>query len=231
MTEANPLTIDERLATACNSSNLSTNEREIGDALLLTAAAKAPKTLNYLIGRHLIALESEWDRSEQPRAPLQHQIDAMAKAMPPKVEIEILGNDGKKTMKEVTAVVAAKVEAERWYQLERFRLVGRLKSFTPCHVALTLWASTRGFEAPSAKAQSLLAWWLDRRCPKCHGTKMKPALGPRGAVRMCNGCSGSGDRPLPNGEDGRAMEAHMIQCRHMVMRQVRRFISDYRKAK
>lgn len=220
----------ERLASAGSSSDLSINERTVGDALLLTAAGKAPKTLNHLIGRHLIALESEWDRAEQPRAPLPHQIEAMAKAMPTKVEIEVVGKDGKKTTKEVTAMVAAKTEAERWYELERFRLVARLKSFTPCHAALALWATGKGMEAPEAKARSILVWWLDQRCPQCHGTKMRPALGGRGATRMCNACGGRGDRPLPNGEDGRLLEQQLISCRHSVMRNVERFIRDYRKS-
>ena len=66
-------TIEERLANATNNSNLVPTRMDddggrIGTLEILTAAGWTSKTVEYAIGRNLIALHSEWDGAEHPRA-------------------------------------------------------------------------------------------------------------------------------------------------------------------
>jgi hypothetical protein len=221
--------IDERLAGAINSSTLAatrTDERggAIGPLEILAAAGWTSKTTSYLIGWLLIALESEWDGAEQPRAPREHDIELLAKTLPPMVDIEVVDARGIKTLKQVSRKVAAKTEVEKWYELERVRLIDKLRALKPAHAALTLWAQGEGLTRPDGLAMSLLSWWLDHRCPKCFGTKLDPLpIGGRGAVRACKACAGLGERELPYGIDGRLMERHMIDCKHRAMQKIRRF--------
>src|SRR5687767_13915906 len=100
MSEPTAPTIDESLARAANSSNLRLEVREgspRGDADVLIAAGWTSRTLEYVIGRHLIALHSEWDRAEHPRAPRPHDIERLAAKSPPMVDIEVIAPDGSKT--------------------------------------------------------------------------------------------------------------------------------------
>jgi hypothetical protein len=215
-------TIDERLASAANTSNLRLDVREgspRGDADMLTAAGWTSKTVEYVIGRHLIALDSEWDRAEHPRAPLPHDIERIVAKLPPMVDIEVAAPDGSKTRKSVPRLVAAKAEAAKWYDLERQRLLGKLKTMPAAQAGLVKWAEEKGIEDAAAKVRAALFWWLDRQCPRCNGTKYEVVPGTnRQSNRTCrpapDGCEGTGERHLPHGKDGRLIEAHMIDSMH-----------------
>ena len=226
-------TIEERLANATNSSNLVPTRMDddggrIGTLEILTAAGWTSKTVEYAIGRNLIALHSEWDGAEHPRAPLPHDIERIAAKLPPMVDIEVVGPDGSKTRKSVPRLVAAKAEATKWYDLERQRLVGKLKTMPAAQAGLVEWATLKGMEAPAAKVRAVLFWWLDHQCPRCNGTKYEVVPGTnRQSSRTCRpapqGCGGSGERQLPHGRDGRLVEAHMIDCLHRARQKIRRF--------
>lgn len=220
--------VDERLARAANTSNLRVEAERRGDADVLIASGLTTQTLEYVIGRQLIALHSEWDSAEHPRMPKPHDIERIAAGLPPMVDIEVLGPDGGKTRKSVPRLVAAKIEAEKWFDVERLRLLGKLKTLPAAQAGLVEWATLKGVEGAAAKVRSVLFWWLDHQCPRCNGTKYEVVPGTnRQSNRTCPpaGCNGVGERPLPYGKDGRQIEAHMIDCVHRARQKIRRFTS------
>jgi len=237
--------IDERLGRAINSSNLVPTKMDddggrIGTLELLAAAGWTGRRLEYVLGRALIALESEWDTSEQPRVPREHDIEALFSVMPTTINvfddegILVRDHEGKVKIVEISAKerrAAARTQADEWYENERVRLIGRLRSFPMTLKALTTWCDNRSIRAAESKARSLLAWWLDHRCPKCLGTTLDPVpLGGRGAVRVCKSCYGLGERPLPFDDeysrDGREIERAMIDAKHRAMQQIKRFTAS-----
>lgn len=225
-------TVDERLARAANTSNLKVEAERPGDGDFLIAAGLATKTLEYVIGRHLISLHSEWDRAEHPRALRPHDIERIAAKLPPMVDIEVVAPDGRKTRKSVPRLVAAKIEAEKWFDLERLRLLGKLKTLPAAQAGLVEWATLQGIDGAAAKVRSVLFWWLDHQCPCCNGTKYEVVAGTnRQSNRTCpspsqGGCGGAGERQLPYGKDGRLIEAHMIECMHRARQKIRKFTSQ-----
>jgi hypothetical protein len=224
-------TVDERLARAANTSNLKVEAERRGDGDVLIAAGWTSKTLEYVIGRHLIALHSEWDRAEHPRAPRPHDIERLVASLPPMVDIEVIAADGSKTRKSVPRLVAAKAQAEKWYDLERMRLLGKLKTLPVARAGLVEWATLKGIEGADTKVRAVLFWWLDHQCPRCNGTKYEVVAGTnRQSNRTCrpapNGCGGTGERLLPHGKDGRVIEAHMIDCIHRARQKIRTFTSQ-----
>lgn len=230
------ITIDERLASAANTSNLKVEAERRGDGDVLIAAGWTSKTLEYVIGRHLIALHSEWDRAEHPRAPHPHDIERIAAKLPPMVDIEVVAPDGGKTRKSVPRLVAAKVEAEKWFDLERLRLLGKLKTLPAAQAGLVEWATLEGIDGAAAKVRAALFWWLDHQCPRCNGTKYEVVAGTnRQSNRTCpppsrGGCGGAGERQLPYGQDGRLIEAHMIDCMHRARQKIQKFTAQSHNA-
>ena len=194
-------TIDESLARAANSSNMRLVAERRGDPDLLIAAAKAPK----VVGRHLIALHGEWDGCAKPRRPLQHDIERLAKDLPNPKEGDPPLVDAKARMER------ARTLASSWYETEKVRALMRLKSLDRVREGLGDAATLKGVENAHAKVLAVLAWWLDHTCPTCNGTKREMMPGTnRLSDRACRTCRGSGERPLPHGEDGRKIEALMI---------------------
>jgi len=223
-------TVDERLASAANTSNLRVEAWRPGAGDVLIAAGLAKKTVDYVIGRQLIALHSEWDRAERPRVPSAKDIERMAAKLPQKVEVETDGPNGK-TLKSVPRLVAARTEAMKWFDLERMRLLGRLKTLPAAQAGLAEWASRAGIKDAEAKVRAVLLWWLDHHCPRCNGTKYEVVAGTnRQSNRTCKsapvGCGGTGERPLPHGKDGRLIEAHMIKCIHDARQKIRAYVSS-----
>lgn len=212
MTELLKQTIDEKLALAENTSDLTAGGDPRADVDLLIAAGGLTQKPGHVLGRALIALEAEWDASEQPRAPREHDIKAMAALLPARVDITVKGPTGQTVLLTLSRERAARHEAESWYETERMRLIARLKALAPARQALADWAHVRGMVKPGAKALGMLAWWLDHRCPKCFGTKLDPLpMGGRGSARVCKACQGLGERPLPYGQEGRMLERHLIE--------------------
>lgn len=224
-------TVDERLTRAANTSNLKVEAERRGDGDVLIAAGWTSKSLEYVVGRHLMALHSEWDRAEHPRMPRLRDIEQIAAKLPPMVDIEVVAPDGSKTRKSVPRLAAAKAEAEKWFDLERNRLLGKLKTLPAAEAALVLWADQKGIESAKLKVRAVLFWWLDHQCPRCNGTKYEVVPGSnRQSARTCRpapqGCGGTGERNLPHGADGRRIEAHMLDCLHRARQKIRGRVSN-----
>jgi hypothetical protein len=241
--------IDERLAQAVNSSNLvptrmNDGECAIGPLEVLAAAGWTGRTAAYVLGRALIALESEWDSSEQPRVPREHDIQALISVLPSTVNVfddegqlvrDAAGNVKTIAISARERKAAGRAQAEDWYEQERVRLIARLRTLPMARGALVAWALQQGIASPESKSLSMLSWWLDHRCPKCMGTMLDPApLGGRGAVRVCKSCNGTGERHLPFDDhrckDGRIMERAMIDSKHRAMQKMKRFTSRMHRA-
>ena len=169
--------------------------------------------------------------SEHPRAPRPHDIERLAAKLPPLVDIDVTAPDGSKTRKSVPRLVAAKIEAEKWYDLERMRLLGKQKTIPAARAGLVEWATLQGIDGADAKVRAILFWWLDHQCLRCNGTKYEVVAGTnRQSNRTCrpapHGCGGSGERHLPHGKDGRLIEAHMIDCMHRARQKIRTYTSQ-----
>jgi hypothetical protein len=237
--------IDERLGRAINSSNLVPTKMDddggrIGNLEILAAAGWTGKGMAFVLGRALIALESEWDTSEQPRVPREHDIAALASVMP--LQVDVLDEEGRAVRDDAGKVKTldttpkvrrrmAQAQADEWYEKERMRLIGRLRTLPMAYKALVAWCNVKGIRAAESKSLSLLAWWLDHRCPKCLGTKLDPVeVGGRGSVRVCALCHGLGERPLPfddkQSRDGREIERGMIDSKHRAMQKIKHFTSS-----
>jgi hypothetical protein len=219
------VTVEERLSRSGNSSDLTVKAERRGDADMLIVAGWTPSVL----GRRLMALHSEWDGAARPRVPTAAEIERIAATLPAQVAVEVVGRDGTRTKKMVPRLVVAKQQAEQWLNLERTRLYGRLKSFPAARDALVEWCTLKGIDHPRIKVEGILAWWLDHICPQCNGTKYEVAAGTnRQSNRACRPCGGSGEKPLPHGDDGRLIEAYMVECVGKARQQIRRFTQNHR---
>lgn len=224
------VTVDERLSTAANSDDLDAGAEPRSDLDLLIAAGWTTQKADLVLGRCLIALESEWDATEQPRPPREHDIEAMARTLPELVEVWTRNAKGEAVALQVPRARAARHMAEEWYEAERKRAISRLKALEPARAALAIWAHSRSMQKPEGKALGMLAWWLDHRCPKCFGTKLTPLpAGGRGSTTVCKACAGLGERPLPYGMEGRQLERHLLEARRSAIDSVRTNIRISRK--
>lgn len=203
-------TIDERLSTAANTSNLTLSPNTRGPADLLIAAGRAPRVL----GRHLIALYGEWDGQGKTRKPKPHAVQAIFETMP----THRTDRRGVKTL----IPAAERIQmVDDWFSAERLRLFDRLRSLERVRTGLVAWATQAGIERPLDVVNDVLLWWLDHVCPACEGTKLEPLpIGGRGAIRPCKPCRASGERELPHGQGGRMLEAHISECVHKARQQI-----------
>lgn len=223
-------TVDERLARASNTSDLTVTPDRQGDGFMLIAAAKTPR----VVGRHLIALHGEWDGCAKPRRMMEHDITALRKTLPAGAPPLVLApkhldtwadNELKRRQRQ------AEVIANGWYEQERMTSVARLKSLERVKVGLLDVLGAK-IENPEPKVLGVLAWWLDAVCPKCGGTGQLAVAGNgRQASRPCpsrhrGGCDATGQRPLPHGHDGRIIESAILEC----ISRARQHIGAYRKA-
>lgn len=234
MTTPETPTIDERLATAGNGSNMKPTRATaedggtIGPLELVTAAGWTSRTLANVIGRALMALESEWDGIGAPRKPRQHDIDALTSTMPMEQKDEETGLTALTTEKQRRAM--ASDAAYAWYEQERLRTVQRLRTLPAAQFALAQWIAREGIDQPEGRALSMLAWWLDHLCPKCTGTKLDPLpTGGRGATRACKACSGRGERGLPGDHHSRRIEQQMNESRQNALQALRRFTAGHHR--
>ena len=76
--------------------------------------------------------------------------------------------------KSVPRLVAAKAETTKWYDLERQRLVGKLKTMLAAQAGLVV----EGMQAPATKVRAVLFWWLDHQCPRGCGAWHEPPVEP-----------------------------------------------------
>ncbi|MGJ7490218.1 hypothetical protein [Variovorax sp. ZT4R33] len=214
--------VDERLARAANTSDLSVRPDRRGDGYTLIAAGKTPR----VVGRHLIALHGEWDGCAKPRRILDHDIAAIAKAMPlerPRLVLAHAYLDGWPKMEPKLREGNARAIARRWHEAECLNAYSRLKSLHRVRDGLVDVLNGR-VKDPVPKVMALLAWWLDHICPTCNGTRRELMPGQkRLSDRACRSCGGTGERVLPYGADGRVIERAIDDCIGKARQQIDQF--------
>ncbi|RYF76813.1 MAG: hypothetical protein EOO22_00805 [Comamonadaceae bacterium] len=218
-------TIDERLARAANTSDLSVTPERNGDGYTLIAAAKTPR----VVGRHLIALHGEWDGCSKPRRPLAHDLLAIYRTLPrattPPPELTPDQCKEWHRAEREGREAEAKSIASGWYEQERLRAFARLRSLDRVCDGLVEIVQGR-VEEPAPKVKAVIAWWLDHVCPVCCGTRYELMEGQdRLSNRVCKACNGKGERPLPHGQAGRVIERAIDDC----IGRARQSIAEYRR--
>ncbi|HWT21654.1 MAG TPA: hypothetical protein VN280_22355 [Variovorax sp.] len=211
-----PPTVDERLAVAANTSDMTLTPERQGVAIMLIAAAKTPR----VVGRHLISLYGEWDGCAKPRKLLEQEVTAIRKSLPAAKPPLVLSQklmeawpekEFKRRQKRAEEIAA------EWYESQRLHAFGRLKSFKRVRTGLIEILGAK-IDSPEVKVGGVLAWWLDSACPKCNGTGQLAIAGNgRQSLRPCpsrhrGGCDATGQRALPHGLDGRLIEATILEC-------------------
>ena len=89
-------------------------------------------------------------------------------------------------------------------------LMGRLKSLSAVLEAVGHQAALWQMDRPAALAQAVVAFWLDKNCPACHGRKFQSAPGsPALTAKACPKCKATGQAALPGGEAGKRLERLM----------------------
>lgn len=96
----------------------------------------------------------------------------------------------------------------------------RCKSLPAARAELQLQADRR---AGGINAAAVLLWWLDRSCGACEGRRWQrvkdtPAL----SGKVCGACSGSGERTLPGGENGKKLAVYVEDCLAVARDSIRR---------
>lgn len=194
---------DERLTRAASSSDLTVSLERRGDVDLLIAAGKAP----FPVGRMVYQLMTEWDGCAKPKRLTHEDIQRLAETMPRIT----MGKKGRKV--QALDLPGARAAAEEFLATERRRILGRLKSLPALmdpHAGLLPWVVARGMADPSLKLLDVLGWWADRNCTACNGTMWQVLPGTNVQSKTpCKVCHGSGRRPVPHGEDGRAISEHI----------------------
>lgn len=99
----------------------------------------------------------------------------------------------------------------------------RLKSLKTVCDQVTLQALKWDMAGAEALASKVVAWWLDKNCPACHGLKFEvvknaPSLSSRG----CKTCQCSGEQPLPGRESGKRLVNFMDDCVHRACTSIKR---------
>lgn len=221
-------TVDERLARAANTSDLSVTPQRQGDALMLIAAAKTPR----VVGRLLISLHGEWDGCSKPRKLAEQEIAEIRRSLPVRRPPLVLAPthldvwyecEPKRRQKRASEIAAG------WYEQERMRAVSRLKSLDRVKRGLLEILAAKKIESAESKVLGVLAWWLDSTCTKCNGTgQMAVSGGGRQASRTCpprerGGCGGTGERGLPHGLDGRLIEVAINESLSRARQQINAF--------
>lgn len=199
ITESTRPTISERLASAANSSDLSVQIDKRGDADYLIAAGCTPARL----GRYVYQLMAEWDSCAKPRPVTPADIERLAAELP-RIKATKQTKRGAQVVERLD-LVGAQAKYGEWLEGERRRVLGRLKSLQPlmdAHAGLLPWVVGRGYQNASQKLLDVLGWWADRRCQACHGTAEREG-------RPCKRCKGSGERPIPHGQEGQAISEHI----------------------
>lgn len=206
-------TTGEMYASAIGASNLRYDPERPSAANLIIAAGMNPHRL----GLALLRLRTEWDCSAKPRPPTPEQLHALASTYPREAGGMVLvpanenAEAGKSSMMvPVTPMAAAQREANAWYARELASLLQRLKSLPWVRDALIHWASEQGIESAPHVVAACIRWWLDNRCPVCHGVRLRVVEGTgRTSSKACAECKGSGEANVPHGFLGRKVIGYM----------------------
>ena len=83
------------------------------------------------------------------------------------------------------------------------------------HVQVSMRADKLNIANPDSVASAVIAWWLSRTCPVCHGRKWDTIKDtPSLSAIECPSCHGSGEKPFPAIDGAAEMEAWINKCKH-----------------
>jgi len=206
MTDA--ITIDDRCASAINSSNLRVEADRTGDADTIIAMGMSSSRL----GGALRRLHTEFDAVSHPRRLTPAALHAFA------LTLDVLPGLTAQE-RSLAQITKARKAANDWHHHEQRLLMGRLKTLPAVRHELTLIADRYGMDKPGDIAAAVLMWFLFRVCSECHGQKFTPIPGtPSLSTKACKHCHATGENPIPYGEAGRrlvgvidsALDAHRV---------------------
>lgn len=197
--------VEERYTSAANTSNLAIVAEKGGPGDVIIAAGWSRSQL----GAALLRLHSEWDGAQKPVRPDPANVKKLADRLEAEFDRK---PDGEKPRRNRFEGTAARMAGE-WYRHELGLLFGQLKTLPSVRAGLMEWATEQGLDAPEALTAKVLAWWTDHTCPVCQGQRWRviPETG-RLSDRQCECCHGSGETPIPGGQNGRRMLGEMEEC-------------------
>ena len=217
-----PPGVEEQYLTACNTSNLTVEERVKGAGDLLIASGWAPHS----VGKALLRLASEYARAELPQRMKPRTVKQFAAILP-----RIMVGTDKRSGKPIevrdmegamSAHLAEKLEFDRWYEQQVQALIGKLKDLPGVRANLTVKAAHWGMEDPETKATATIRYWLDQRCRGCGGTKWLLIPGTnRQSERPCPVCVDRDRHPREQhpgyqepvfGQEGRRLANYLDAC-------------------
>lgn len=106
-------------------------------------------------------------------------------------------------------------------ETEALLLFGQLKTLRRAVDGVAAWAEKKGHKEPRTLANAVLIYWLHDNCQPCLGRGHELIHGSPMLGRTCRKCGGSGKRPPPGGELGKAtlnMMDRDIQVARSMMR-------------
>ncbi|WP_431276254.1 hypothetical protein ACQ858_08370 [Variovorax ureilyticus] len=200
MTENTRPTIDERYASATNTSDLTLDVQvnSVQAAGMIMAAGWSREKL----GVALLRLQSEWDGSERPRHIPRAAVAQLAQRILHGYMPRVLTEAEK--VKRAHAMAAE--TANRWYIHELGLKFQRLKTLSEVRMLVAEFAWLEKIDSPHTKAAAAVSWWLDHTCLECRGRKWELIPGTnRPSNRLCEECEGLGEKPIPHGWAGRKL--------------------------
>jgi len=106
-------------------------------------------------------------------------------------------------------------------ETEAFLLFSQLKTLTRAVDGVAAWAERKGHKEPRTLANAVLIYWLHDTCQPCSGRGHELIHGTPSLGRACRKCGGSGKRPPPGGELGKAALNMMDECVHVARQSMR----------
>jgi len=91
------------------------------------------------------------------------------------------------------------------------------------HVQVAMEADRLRIANPDAVSAAVIAWWLSRTCPVCHGRMFDTIENtPSLSAIECPACRGTGEKTIPNGRDGAEIAEWLDVCKHAHVYQIKR---------
>lgn len=106
-------------------------------------------------------------------------------------------------------------------ETEAFLLFSQLKTLRRAVDGVAAWAERKGHKEPRTLANAVLIYWLHDTCQPCSGRGHELIHGTPSLGRACRKCGGSGKRPPPGGELGKAALNMMDECVHVARQSMR----------
>jgi hypothetical protein len=186
--------IDERYASACNTTSLHVIADKGGAGDVLIASGWSPTKL----GSALLRLHSEWDGTAKLPKVTPEAITQVARTMQ--------GTPAEKLAK------AQKIAAD-WHSHECRLLAQRLKTLAAVREAATQRLNVWGAINAKDVAAEVLMHWLHPVCNVCAGQKFELIPGtPSLSTKACKGCRAAGRAETPHGEIGKRLQNYLDDC-------------------